>query len=204
MYPLAGQLKWLPMKPVEAVAQIALALELLVPLFWVPFYLWPGLRKRLGLFYYLLVPGLWLILIQHLLSVRFYTRLGSFPLPHSFRVLGLFLLSGGILLEGITFLYLRGQIVGRHHFQPRSGRLVTRGPFRLVRHPTYLGHTLFFLGASLFSGYRVVALLALLDLLLLRWVIIPREERELEELYGRAYEDYRRRTPCLLPRLRKR
>ena len=192
------------MRFTDLVAKAALAVGSLVPLFWVPFYLWSGLRKQLGLFYYPLILSLWFILVYYLLTTDFHAYLGNLSFPSLVRIFGLILISGGISLGLVSFFYLREQIAGRHHFQPGSGHLVTQGPFSWVRHPTYLGHTLFFLGAFLFSGYLTVALLVVVDFFLIRRVIIPQEEKELLNLYGEAYKKYQEKTPCFFPRIWKR
>ena len=71
-------------------------------------------------------------------------------------------------------------------------RLVTRGPFRLVRHPIYVGGTLVFAGLSLaFSAWALLGTGALA----LFWLAKARhEERLLLERFP-EYADYRRRTP---------
>ena len=74
---------------------------------------------------------------------------------------------------------------------PRDSELVQSGPFRLVRHPIYVGGTLFFGGLGLvFSTYA----LALTAVLAVFWFFKARvEERHLEQRFP-EYADYRRRT----------
>jgi protein-S-isoprenylcysteine O-methyltransferase Ste14 len=74
---------------------------------------------------------------------------------------------------------------------PRDGELVERGPYRVLRHPIYVGGTLFFAGLSLvFSVYGLV----LTGVLALFWLAKARlEERHLLARFP-AYDDYRRRT----------
>ncbi len=187
----------------KIVAALATAFWPLIPLFWGPLHLFPGLKKKLGPRYYPLILGLWLVLAGLILSFGLYSRGGPWPLPAVLHWLGWGLFLGGLLLQGVTILYLRDQIVGRPHFRPRpEDRLVTSGPFRYLRHPTYLAHSLIFFGAFLLSGYPVVGLVALLDLLFNCFLLIPWEERELRERFGEAYEAYARRTPRLFPRWR--
>jgi protein-S-isoprenylcysteine O-methyltransferase Ste14 len=73
----------------------------------------------------------------------------------------------------------------------RDAELVERGPFRLVRHPVYVGGILFFAGLSLvFSVYA----LALTGVLAVFWIAkARREERYLVERFP-GYADYQRRT----------
>lgn len=74
---------------------------------------------------------------------------------------------------------------------PAGGELVTRGPFRLVRHPTYLGALLCLAGGSLFRSWTGLALTAALALL---WAGKARvEERHLAARFP-AYAEYRRRV----------
>jgi protein-S-isoprenylcysteine O-methyltransferase Ste14 len=73
----------------------------------------------------------------------------------------------------------------------RDAVLVTTGPFRFVRHPIYVGGTLFFAGISLvFSAYALLptALLAVL------WIFKARHEGRLLRERFPDYEEYRRRT----------
>jgi protein-S-isoprenylcysteine O-methyltransferase Ste14 len=73
----------------------------------------------------------------------------------------------------------------------RDAELVTRGPFRYLRHPIYVGGVLFAAGLSLvFSVYG----LALTAVLALFWIAKARlEERHLAARFP-EYADYRRRT----------
>jgi protein-S-isoprenylcysteine O-methyltransferase Ste14 len=72
--------------------------------------------------------------------------------------------------------------------QPRAdARLVTRGPFALVRHPIYLGGALFLVGCSLVRSWVALALSAML---LVLWALKARvEERHLLERFP-EYRDY--------------
>jgi protein-S-isoprenylcysteine O-methyltransferase Ste14 len=76
--------------------------------------------------------------------------------------------------------------------------LVTEGPYRLVRNPSYLGALLAAAGWSLVFrsglGLLVVALLA--------WLLVVRidaEEALLASEFGDEYDAYRRRTWRLVP-----
>ena len=78
-------------------------------------------------------------------------------------------------------------------------RLVTDGPFRWVRHPSYTGVLLAFagIGVALDDG---IALLALVVLPAVGYVIRVRaEEPELERTFGEAYRNYASGRARLVP-----
>jgi protein-S-isoprenylcysteine O-methyltransferase Ste14 len=100
-----------------------------------------------------------------------------------------------VAAAGFAFAAWAGRTMGRSLTafpRPSShGELVQHGPFRVVRHPIYLGGTLFVAGLGLvFSVYA----LALTGVLAAFWVFKARyEERLLAERYP-EYAEYRRRT----------
>lgn len=72
--------------------------------------------------------------------------------------------------------------------------IVSDGVFRFSRNPIYLAFTLFYLGAAvLFNSLWLLALLVPV-LLVMRYSVIAREERYLENKFGIEYNDYKRRV----------
>jgi protein-S-isoprenylcysteine O-methyltransferase Ste14 len=80
-------------------------------------------------------------------------------------------------------------------------RLVTEGLHARLRHPRYLQFALVLLGYALLTNYLALYLLFVLWLPGL-YVIAVLEERELHDRFGQEYEDYCRRVPRFMPRLR--
>jgi protein-S-isoprenylcysteine O-methyltransferase Ste14 len=79
-------------------------------------------------------------------------------------------------------------------------RLVTHGPFALVRHPLYLGLQLAaFGGLLIFRTWTLVFVAANFLALILR---ARREEQALAAEFGEAWEAYARRVPGWIPRFR--
>jgi protein-S-isoprenylcysteine O-methyltransferase Ste14 len=115
------------------------------------------------------------------------------------RYAGVALLGIGGVLRIWPMFVLGRRFSGLVAIQPGHA-LVTTGPYRLVRHPSYLGMLLGFLGWALVfrSGAGVVASLLGLPLLHER---IAAEEALLASQFGAGYEAYRRRTWRLVPGL---
>lgn len=77
--------------------------------------------------------------------------------------------------------------------------LVRRGPYRLLRHPSYAGLLLAFAGLGLALGSWVSAAVAALTLFLGLLPRIRLEERALARAFGPDYEDYASHTARVLP-----
>ena len=80
----------------------------------------------------------------------------------------------------------------------RGHRLVTTGPYSLIRHPSYLGMLTFLVGWALAFRSALGVILAALTVIpvLAR---IKAEEAMLLREFGPEYEAYRRRTSRLIP-----
>jgi protein-S-isoprenylcysteine O-methyltransferase len=77
--------------------------------------------------------------------------------------------------------------------------VVRSGPYRLVRHPGYLGSILVWTGAATSSG-NLLSVLAVVVLLAIAYTPrIRTEERMLLSALGEPYAEYRRRSWRLLP-----
>ena len=88
-----------------------------------------------------------------------------------------------------VWLHLLGQ-----PYTPRP--FTTPGPYRLVRHPLYVGWFFaFWMTPTMTSAHLVFAISTSAYIL----IAIQLEERDLVHEFGHTYEDYRRRVPMLVP-----
>ncbi len=80
-------------------------------------------------------------------------------------------------------------------------RLVTRGPYRFVRNPMYIGVRLILVGAAIF--YKSLPLLgyAVLFFLATHLFVVWYEEPTLRRTFGHEYEVYSRRVRRWWPRV---
>lgn len=113
------------------------------------------------------------------------------------RSVGLAIVAAGMALVVWAALHIRGGMVGE--VEPVQERLVERGPYRLVRHPVYLGMTIALCGVPV----AIRSWLGLIGVLLL---FLPSEiyrarleERALFRRFGSEWVEYATRTGFLLP-----
>jgi len=123
----------------------------------------------------------------------------SVPLPTSLRWTGAVLggLGGGLLLWAFRSLgpNLTDTVVTR-----KAHTLVTRGPYRWVRHPFYDSVALLVLANGLLTANWFIFVTGCLALALI--VVRTRtEEENLLRRFGGAYAAYMRRTGRFLPRI---
>ena len=77
-------------------------------------------------------------------------------------------------------------------------QLVRSGPYRWVRHPIYTAMLGMTLGTAMVSG-ETHALLAFAIMVVAYVRKIPLEEAQLREVFGSAYEDYRKSSRAVIP-----
>ena len=116
-----------------------------------------------------------------------------------------------VAVAGIAIQVLAGMLAvwaRRHLGRNWSGaisvveghRLVRSGPYRLLRHPIYTAMLGMSAGTALASGeWHAIVGMALV--VAAYWRKIRLEERHLGQLFGEAYDDYRRASWALIPGL---
>lgn len=101
------------------------------------------------------------------------------------------------LSTGFFVLYrLQSSLDDLRGTEPQQAPLITRGPYRWVRHPLYLA------ALMLVWSYPDLTLdRLLLNLLFTVWVIAGTllEERKLVSTYGETYRSYQHKVPMMIP-----
>ena len=129
-------------------------------------------------------------------------RRGYLLLPASLdwlRYAGLALVAAGMGFRMSSALWLGRQFSGYVAIQ-KEHQLVQTGPYAVIRHPMYTGLIVVYAGLGLvFRSWLALAGVAMTIAFVL--VRIRQEERLLAEHFGAVFEEYRRRTSRLLPRI---
>jgi protein-S-isoprenylcysteine O-methyltransferase Ste14 len=108
-----------------------------------------------------------------------------------------------IIILGISLFVWARRVLGTNysgHVSVKEGQeLVQNGPYRVLRHPAYMGYFLMALGIGL--GYSSIAGLIVIFVLLLPVMVyrINLEEKMLAGHFREAYYEYARRTKRLVP-----
>jgi protein-S-isoprenylcysteine O-methyltransferase Ste14 len=100
----------------------------------------------------------------------------------------------GVLIA-LPGLFLRGAAAG--HLRKHEA-LATSGPYAYTRNPLYLGSALLALGMVVAAKSWILALLIAGYFAYFYSLVMRREERELRERYGAAFEEYAARVPLFL------
>jgi protein-S-isoprenylcysteine O-methyltransferase Ste14 len=125
-------------------------------------------------------------------------RLPGIALPQQVGWIGIGVAVAGLLLRWWAMLVL-GRFYTRTLITTSDQNVVTRGPYRCIRHPGYLGSLMTWVGAAAASRNLVVVLVVAALLLVAYWRRISAEEVMLTERLGKPYADYWQRSWRLVP-----
>lgn len=123
--------------------------------------------------------------------------LGVLPSSLGLRLFGAVVAVGGFFLMNWAVAALGRQFSVQVTLQDRH-RLVTNGPYRLIRHPRYAGTLALFLGLALLFPTWAGALLFAAEAAVLLWRVHD-EEALMAEAFGEEWTAYRSRTRRLIP-----
>jgi len=146
-----------------------------------------------SLFYILVVfAGLQTVLRNSFLQLQF-------PFDSWVQIAGILITAFGYFLF-IWSVLARGQYATSWEM-PRDQKLVTWGPYRYVRHPSYLAYFILFIGLFLI----LLNLIALIPLIAVPGYlhIATVEEKLLVKRFGEAYIEYRDATGKIFPKIKK-
>ncbi len=109
--------------------------------------------------------------------------------PLGLAVAGALVFVAGLVAVGWSFaLFVAADTPVRLHAQPLQ--LIEEGPYRVSRHPMYLGLAVMLLGAALLLGMPLLVLAALAFVGIVSRMHVPHEEAQLLARFGGWYRDY--------------
>ena len=124
----------------------------------------------------------------------------SAPFSHSHfvRFMGLFLIIFGM---GFRFFSIRtlGKFFTVDLAVHGDHRLIKNGLYKYIRHPSYTGSLISFLGFGLSLNNWIALIFILLPIIITFINRINIEERMLIDQFGAEYEEYRKTTKRLIP-----
>ena len=149
----------------------------------------------------LTLPLLWTVIFVSIFA-GFFLR-GALPqgrLPHGqvFYLIGLVLFVLGLIVRWIAIIHL-GRFFTVNVAIAEDHELITTGPYRYVRHPSYTGTLLIFLGFGLcmLNIFSVAAVF--LPIFVAFFWRMHVEEAALHEAFGDRYQAYVARTRRIIP-----
>jgi protein-S-isoprenylcysteine O-methyltransferase Ste14 len=146
----------------------------------------------------ILVPGFWTVVMPYWLLPR-----GARPDLHGEGAAGWLFIAGGIALYFACAFWgfaLRGKGTPAPIDPPK--KLVVEGPYRIVRNPMYWSVALVMFGEGLVFHSLALAELTAAFFAAANLFVLFYEEPALRRKFGAEYEDYCRRVPRWLPRLK--
>jgi protein-S-isoprenylcysteine O-methyltransferase Ste14 len=109
------------------------------------------------------------------------------------RYIGLVLIGTGALLNFWTdAIFKKHKTTVKPYENPTY--LGVFGPFRISRHPMYLGMVSILLGIAIALGPLISLAIPILFVIVMEVMFIPFEEKNLEQAFGKAYLDYKKKV----------
>jgi len=110
-----------------------------------------------------------------------------------FSYLGIILVIFGIVFNiWIDKLFKNKKTTVKPYEKP--SQLIIEGPFKISRHPIYLGMLLILVGITIFLGSIITFIFPIIFVLLIEILFIPYEEENMEEIFKNEYLSYKKRV----------
>ncbi|MBE0649701.1 MAG: isoprenylcysteine carboxylmethyltransferase family protein [Bacteroidales bacterium] len=116
---------------------------------------------------------------------------------NNIRAIGLIITFLGYMMMNWSVLVLGRQFSVDVTLQ-ENHKLITRGPYKYIRHPRYLGIITFFGGIPLIFNTWIPLTLILLTIIVLRWRISD-EEKMMKQEFTLDWDSYKKRSWRLIP-----
>jgi protein-S-isoprenylcysteine O-methyltransferase Ste14 len=126
------------------------------------------------------------------LGLHFAVPLAKF-IPFPYRLIGIALLGfGGWINVWTDNLFKKRNTTVKPYEKPSS--LIADGPFRISRHPMYLGMAAALLGEAIILGSLIAFLAPVAFVVTMELLFIRHEEKAMQGTFGDQYSRYKRRV----------
>ncbi len=112
-----------------------------------------------------------------------------FPVPWSYIAGAVLPLLGLVIIAPVLMRFRRAGTP--FDVRKRASALITDGPYRFSRNPSYVALTLLYVGLGVILNNAWVLLLVIPVLLVMHFGVVLREERHLEAAFGEEYVRYK-------------
>ena len=99
---------------------------------------------------------------------------------------------GAVLNIWTDSLFKKGKTTVKPFEKPTE--LIIKGPFKISRHPMYLGMVAVLLGVAILHGTLITLIFPVIFIVLSEKLFIPYEESNLKEVFGENYIHYKNRV----------
>jgi protein-S-isoprenylcysteine O-methyltransferase len=144
---------------------------------------------------------IWIVILASVWAGIFMARNwrgGALPYGREFAIAGVVLFAAGLILRWWAITTL-GRFFTVDVMIEKDHEVVERGPFRLVRHPSYTGVLLAFVGFALTLRNWGAILVVLVPIFIAFVRRMNVEEEALSRALGERYAEYMQRTKRLIP-----
>lgn len=113
-------------------------------------------------------------------------------------ILGMLFVLDGVVLLCYARLHLRANWTVGWSFLKSEHKLITGGPYKIIRHPIYLAFFLMNAGTALVMLNKYIFVVVLLLLVVVHFKM-KSEEKSLILQFGSDYEEYKKKVPGFFP-----
>ncbi len=137
-------------------------------------------------------PTYFMVLLVLSILLHFFFPLMKFSyFPYNY--IGILLIAFGIFLNlKADSMFTKSRTTVKPYLMPSSFHV--SGPFKISRHPMYLGMFLILFGAALIMGSLITFVLSFVFIALMEILFIPQEEKNMEKAFGKKYLNYRKKV----------
>jgi len=133
----------------------------------------------------------WIILLISITIYFIFKNEKIIPFPYN--LIGIIFIIFGITINIITDnIFKKGETTVKPHEKPSS--LIISGPFKISRHPMYLGMTSILIGASIILETLISFIFPIIFIIIINKKFIPLEEKNLTDIFKQEYIDYKNKV----------